>query len=118
MPIKKKKKNQQSGDGLYDWVANNLLGANLSKGEVHAPQYTQSGWRFGNFIGPGTNVYNNIRNGKMPITNTDKVAKAHDLRYGLARSNADMNRASKQIDSLNQNIESTFDAYTQADLVG
>ena len=35
-----------------------------------------------------------------------------------ARSNADMNRASKQIDSLNQNIESTFDAYTQADLVG
>ena len=34
------------------------------------------------------------------------------------RSNADMNRASKQIDSLNQNIESTFDAYTQADLVG
>ena len=34
------------------------------------------------------------------------------------RSNADMNRASKQIDSLNQNIESTFDAYTQADLAG
>ena len=34
------------------------------------------------------------------------------------RSNADMNRASKQIDSLNQNIESTYDAYTQADLVG
>ena len=33
-----------------------------------------------------------------------------------ARSNADMNRASKQIDSLNQNIESTFDAYTAADL--
>ena len=77
----------QQGDGFYDQIANKVFGANLSEGEVHAPQYTSKGWRFGHFIGPGTNVYENIRNGKMPITETDRVAKAHDLRYGLARTN-------------------------------
>jgi hypothetical protein len=45
MPAKKKKQ-KQSGTGLYDKIANNVFGANLGLDEIHAPQWTNSGFHF------------------------------------------------------------------------
>ena len=91
MPPKKKK--IQHGDGLYDRIANGLFGANLKDGEIHSPQYTKDGFRFGSYIGPGTKVYDNIRRGLKPITNTDKSAKLHDIMFTLAQNPEDVRAA-------------------------
>ena len=95
MPPKKKKVNKkiQHGDGMYDYVANNVFGASLRPGEVHAPQYTKDGFRFGSYIGPGTKVYDNLRKGVQPITNTDKTAKLHDIMFSLAENPEDARAA-------------------------
>lgn len=37
-----------------------------------------------NFAGPGTNLVERLRRGDKPINEVDRIAKAHDLRYGLA----------------------------------
>jgi hypothetical protein len=88
MPPKKKKVNKkvQHGDGLYDWVANNVFGASMGHNEIHAPQYTEKGFRFGQFIGPGTKIYDNLRKGAKPVSNTDKTAKLHDIMFTLAET--------------------------------
>jgi hypothetical protein len=96
MPPKKrkaKKKKVQHGDGMYDYVANRFFGANLKDGEIHSPQYTKDGFRFGSYIGPGTKVYDNIRRGLKPITNTDKSAKLHDIMFTLAQNPEDVRAA-------------------------
>lgn len=82
----KKKVKKQKGNGLYQTISNKLLGSDLGKNELHAPQKTAKGWTMGAYIGPNTDVYNNIRKGKKPVSETDKVSLAHDLRYGLSRS--------------------------------
>ena len=103
MPRKKKGRVKQSGEGVYDWVANNVFGANLRDGEIHAPQYTKDGWKFGSFIGPGSDAIGRIRDGVKPVGRSDKVAKAHDLRYGLAKTPADVRAADlRMIQKLNQ----------------
>jgi hypothetical protein len=83
MPRKKK---IQHGDGLYDEVANRVFGSKLAKGELHIPQYTKDGFRFGKFIGPGTDVYGGIRKGAKPVSETDKTAKLHDIMFSLANN--------------------------------
>jgi hypothetical protein len=95
MPPKKRKakKKVQHGDGMYDYVANRFFGARMRPGEVHAPQYTERGFRFGKFIGPGTDVYGGIRKGAKPVTNTDKTAKLHDIMFTLAQTPADVRAA-------------------------
>ena len=96
MPTKSKKvckRKKHKGAGVYQKVANKLFGSNLKDGEIHSPQYTKKGWKMGSFIGPGTDVYGNIRKNKKPISETDKVSKAHDIRYGLARNDADVRAA-------------------------
>ena len=55
MPRRKpRKKKVQHGDGWYDRIANNVFEAHLKDGEIHAPQYTKNWFRFGAFIGHGT----------------------------------------------------------------
>ena len=44
-------------------------------------------------MGPGTRVHENIRNGVQPKSMVDKVAQAHDLRYGFARNTDDIRAA-------------------------
>ena len=90
MPPKKK---VQQGEGLYDRIANRLFGAQLKDGEIHAPQYTSQGFRFGRFIGPGTDVFSNIRSGAIPVSKTDKASKLHDILYTLAQSPSDVRAA-------------------------
>ena len=100
---KKQVKKKQKGEGAYDWVANNVFGAKLSPGEVHAPQYTSKGFRFGAYIGPGTDVYGGINKGAVPVSATDKVAKMHDINYTLSETVEDVRAADKRmINKLNQ----------------
>jgi len=81
---RKTKKQVQEGDGIYDWLANKLTGSTLLPNEVHAPVYTKTGFKAGNYIGPGTNLVERLKKGDEPVSNTDRVAQAHDIRYSLA----------------------------------
>ena len=99
MPCKKKKsvsrrpKPKQKGKGAYDYVANKLFGANLKDGEIHAPQWTKDGLKFGSYIGPGTSLQHNLKTGKMPVSKTDTVSQMHDIQYGLATNPAEVRAA-------------------------
>lgn len=102
MPRKKQGRIKQSGEGVYDKTMNYIFGSNLRDGEIHAPQYTDTGWHFGSFIGPGSDAIGRIRDGSAPVSKADKVAKAHDLRYGLARTPADVRAADmRMVEKLN-----------------
>ena len=92
-PKKRKPKKVQHGDGAYDWIANNVFGANLKDGEIHAPMYTKDGFKFGSFIGPGTDVYGGIRRGAKPVGKVDKTAKLHDIMFTLAQNPDDVRAA-------------------------
>ena len=85
MPVKKKPiKKKSKGSGLYQTIANKLTGSKLGKREIHAPQIVKGKLKMGSYIGPGTDVYKNIRRGKKPISLTDEASQAHDLRYDKA----------------------------------
>lgn len=103
MPRKKKQtKQNQKGEGLYDKIANSVFGARLFDGEIHAPIYTKDGWKFGSYIGPGTEIMDRIRKGVKPVSKSDKVAQAHDLRYLAAKTPADVRAADlRMIEKLN-----------------
>lgn len=91
-----------TGGGLYDYIANKFFGANLKDGEIHAPLRTPSGWQFASYMGPGTDVYTNIKNKKEPVSNADRVAQAHDIRYSHAMSPEDVRTADlKMVQKLN-----------------
>jgi len=65
-------------------------------GEKHAILRLPNG-KFGtaNYMGPGTQLEKRLKRGDPPRTITDKVAQAHDSRYALARSQADVANADK-----------------------
>ena len=112
MPRKKKEPiHHQHGGGLYDTIVNKLVGAKLRDGEIHAPVWTSSGLKFGSYIGPGSDVIGKIREGIQPVSNSDRVAQAHDLRYGFAK-NADEVRIAdqKMVGKLND-LQSKGDEY-------
>ena len=63
-------------------------------GEKHALLQLPNG-KYGtaNFMGPGTNLMARLKRGDPPRTECDKVAKAHDIRYALARNTDDIRNA-------------------------
>jgi len=85
----------------------------LFPGERHAPVYTKRGWMRGSYIGPGTHIVErllstdpDIRN---PISITDKVAQAHDIRYALGQSKQDIRDAdTKMIEALNRHANKEY----------
>ena len=99
MPRQRKKK----GTGLYQLTMNKLTGSNLKNTEVHAPQIVEGKLKMANYMGPGTKLYENIRNKKLPITKSDKISKAHDLRYDRARTIQEVRAADmKMVNKLKQ----------------
>jgi len=103
MPPKKNKKKTQRGDGLYDKIANTVFGADLKDGEVHAPQWTRKGLKFGSYIGPGTSLQHNLRTGRSPVSRSDTVAQMHDINYTLANNPDDVRAADlRMINTLNR----------------
>lgn len=101
MPPKKKRakkrpaKKTVQGKGFYDKVGNFFIrkGRRMKDGEKHAPVYTKDGFQWGSYIGPGTHAMDNIKKGVKPISKTDKVAQAHDLRYALSQDSAGIRAA-------------------------
>ena len=94
----------------------------LGYGENHAYLYTGSnasnilGLERGNFMGPGTNLTKRIKQNSQPITYTDKVSQAHDIRYGLSKNIKDIRTAdNKFLQSLdkakNEKLDYKFNIY-------
>lgn len=92
------------GTGLYDSVMN--LGARLTDdpknpknrlfpGEKHALLYNDKFGRYepAQFMGPGTALKQRTLMNQMGISKMDTASKAHDLRYTLGSSNADIKAA-------------------------
>ena len=96
---------KQDGRGIIDKIANALLSTKENKlldGEKHQMIKLPDG-RIAPavFSGPGTQLETRIRRGDKPLSYVDKTAQAHDLRYQLATSEADIKLADKKmIDSL------------------
>jgi hypothetical protein len=75
-------------------------------GEKHAILKLPNG-KFGraNYMGPGTHVSQRLRRRDPPRTMSDKVAQAHDIRYGLARNQKQVHRADKRMVKKLKDIE-------------
>jgi hypothetical protein len=116
--------NNQGGTGFLDSIKSVLSGAKniafgdigtalsnaapssdanarpLFSGEIHTMLKLPNG-KMGraNFMGPGTHLPERLRRGDPPRTYSDKESMAHDARYFLATSPADVKRADlKMID--------------------
>lgn len=82
------------------------------KGEVHGVLRLPNGKTgIANYLGPGTNIVKRLERGDPPRTLVDTVAKAHDIRYSLARNENDIRKAdNKMIDSVNKIQKNKSDA--------
>lgn len=66
-------------------------------GELHAILKLPNGKPgIANYMGPGTHVVERIKRGDPPRTYADKIAQAHDIRYGLAKTQAEVAAADKK----------------------
>ena len=75
-------------------------------GEKHALQRTKEGeYKFGNYIGPGTNLKQRIRDDDIPLSMSDTVAQAHDLRYALSDNYDDARVADEKMISKLQDMK-------------
>jgi hypothetical protein len=76
------------------------------KGELHPVSFTSGkpGWTaFNNYLGPNTQVSKRLLRGDEPISRTDKVGQAHDIRFALAKNPSDLRRADiKLLNKLNR----------------
>lgn len=67
-------------------------------GEKHAILKLPNGkWGQANFMGPGTELEKRLMRGDPPRTMADRVAMAHDSRYGLAKTQADVASADRKM---------------------
>lgn len=88
----------QSGAGLYQDVMNKMFkGHLLSDGEIHPPVKTKNGWVLPSYLGPGSLFEKKLKAGVQPVSEVDRVARAHDGRYALAKTRADIREADKKM---------------------
>jgi hypothetical protein len=110
-----------SGTGLYDRAVNWLFKANLKDGEKHGILKTKDGWKPASYMGPGTKIAENIRNNVEPLTEVDRVAQAHDLRYAFAQNADDVRDAdTRMVNKVKQIKKAKSDSRwntAQADLI-
>lgn len=67
-------------------------------GEYHAILKLPDGsYGKANYMGPGTQLIKRLERGDQPRTYTDKVSQAHDIRYGLAKSQEEVAKADKKM---------------------
>jgi Phospholipase A2-like domain len=115
----------QQGTGIIDRVANALLSTKENKlmaGEKHQMIKMPDG-RIAPaaYSGAGTQLETRIRRGDKPLSYVDTTAQAHDLRYQLAKNEADIKIADeKMIRNLNkakaENLDNLFNI-RQAELI-
>lgn len=58
-----------------------------------------------NYAGPGTNIVARLQRGDLPVSETDRVAMAHDIRYGLARNYDQVRVADEKMLKALDNVE-------------
>jgi hypothetical protein len=77
-------------------------------GEKHSILKLPNGkWGTANYMGPGTRLVERLERGDPPRTETDKISRAHDIRYTLAKSLDEIRHAD------NMMIRKTDDAQAQ-----
>lgn len=76
--------------------ASDKEGTNIEAGEKHGVLILPNG-KIGraNYMGPGTNLVKRLKRGDKPRTAMDELSRAHDIRYDLAKSQADIEEADK-----------------------
>lgn len=68
--------------------------ADIYPGENHAiVRLPNKKYGRANYTGPGTQIVKRLRRGDKPRVLSDKVSKAHDIRYGLAQNTSDVRKA-------------------------
>lgn len=83
---------------------------NSYPGEMHAILKLKNGMGKANYMGPGTNIVQRIRQNDPPRTISDKVAQAHDIRYSLGSSQQDVQNADlKMINKLQSVLKNRED---------
>ena len=120
-----KKSKARKGKGILDATANMVLSNKhnrLMPGERHQIIYLPDGtYNPARFSGPGTQLETRLRRGDKPLSYVDTVAEAHDLRYGLAQTEADVRTAdNKMLQLIAQGRRSGKDSnfnLNQADLI-
>lgn len=75
-------------------------------GEKHIPLRTGTfKVEIANFAGPGTNLKERLERGFKPLTQGDKGALAHDIRYELAKTNKDIRKADNKLIDATEKID-------------
>lgn len=67
------------------------------KGERHSILSTKSGFKSASYCGPGTQAAERLRLNVKPLTESDKICQAHDLRYSLAKNLDDIRDADNKM---------------------
>lgn len=93
---------QQTGRGLF---------SGRRSGERHVILYGPNGFQSASYMGPATHLNDRIREGVEPVTKSDKVAQAHDLRYWAANSHDDIRAADKKMIAKLDDIQSKGEDY-------
>jgi len=81
-------------------------------GEKHSPLYTKDGFKIANYMGPGTDLSKRLNdfNNNRPLTFSDKVSLAHDIRYSLATKKSDIREADNiMINKIDEGIKNKSD---------
>ena len=92
---------RQMGTGVYGTTKSlyhAARGKGLYPGERHA-LLKLPGNKFARaqFMGPGTKIVERLRAGSIPLTESDVVSQAHDIRYALATTPADIRIADQKM---------------------
>ena len=120
-----KKAKARKGKGVIDGIANMVLSNKHNRAlpnEKHQIIYLPDGtYNSARYSGPGTQLETRLRRGDKPLSYVDTVAQAHDLRYGLAQTEADVRTAdNKMVQLIAQGRRSGKDSnfnLNQADLI-
>jgi hypothetical protein len=96
-----KKAKARRGKGIIDATANMLLSNKHIRAlpnEKHQIIYLPDGtYNSARYSGPGTQLETRLKRGDKPRSYEDTVAEAHDLRYALAQTEADVRTADSKM---------------------
>ena len=120
-----KKAKARKGKGVIDGIANMVLSNKHNRAlpnEKHQIIYLPDGtYNPARYSGPNTQLETRLRRGDKPLSYVDTVAQAHDLRYRLAQTEADVRTAdNKMVQLIAQGRRSGKDSnfnLNQADLI-
>ena len=119
------KNTERIGKGVIDTVENMVLSNKhnrLLPGEKHMIIYLPDGtYSPAIYAGPGTQLLTRLKRGDKPLSYVDTVSQAHDIRYGLAQTEADVRTAdNKMVQQIAQGRRTGKDSnfnLNQADLI-